>query len=148
MSVKQSESSKRTAPAFGFGTAEARPYLNQFEHTELSGPNNDRKFMDKIKYRAHVHRFPCDTRKSLSDEGMQCSPGPIYKPNVPKGVSRSIGEHTNTFKLQEFDEREWNNFAHFGRKTHFSRLKSGRKCGFGSYSSREQPVLHKLDPSW
>ena len=84
----------------------------------------------------------------VGGEGLQCSPGPIYKPNVPKGWSRSIGERTDKFKLQEFDEREWNSFARFGRATHFSRLKSARQCGFGSYSSRDQPVLQKLDSRW
>merc|ERR1712028_119992 len=110
--------------------------------------------MDKVRERHSSVKFGSDVRKSLSDEGLQCSPGPVYKvaSAMGKGPAFSVGSSKRQQRAfgTEVDERSYATSAitTVGAATHYSRLRSVNRCGFGSYSSRSQPVMAKLDKSW
>jgi len=172
---KQAESTKRSLPIQAF-LSEFRKDMGAYApenfagevmivrsdrpRTEFGGNFNTKKHMDKVKERHPAFKFGSDVRKDMSDEGMQCSPGPVYK--VPTfighGSVRALGQGpafscgTSQRQQQAFgmevDERSYSNMTSVGASTHYSRLKSATKCGFGSYSSRSQPVMSKLDKSW
>ena len=95
--------------------------------------------------------------------GESCSPGPIYErvmEHTKLGTAAAYTPGTSVRKPtgvvlagglafgQEFDERPFEKFTALGKPSHYSKVRSVPRCGFGRYSSREQPVYTKLDKDW
>jgi hypothetical protein len=101
-----------------------------------------------VKIKAPAFKFPAEQRKGGA-AGAPDSPGPIYglAGNMGKGPAYTPGTSKRSKKWGE-DHRPYSDFALFGSKQGNSLRRSGRKVGFGSYSSRTQPVMFKLDKNW
>jgi hypothetical protein len=120
-----------------------------------------KEHIDAVMNRAPNYSIGRGQRPALHD-GESCSPGPIYD---GLGLDRmgsaqastpgtSVRKPTGCVLAggmafgQEFDDRPYELFAQLGKPTHYSKVRSVPRCGFGRYSSREQPVYGKLDKNW